>query len=133
MDIYLPEVRNATAGFDLGIIEETKFVENILSTVAKLIYAFLWQEELLTDNSIFLNETVNEWGWEQLPKLNTFLNSYNTFDYVELDFQNGTNIYPGDVVCNPTGPHAKWHLESGIGLLDLAYLGDEMYKLLTNA
>lgn len=129
---YLPELRNLTGPIDLGLIQETRFVENTVSSVIKLIYAFLWQEEILADNPMFLNETVNRRGWELLPEVNHFANVLNKFEYFEADFQNGTNTYPGGDWCNPVLPHAKWHLESGIGLLDLTYVGDEMYRLLSS-
>ena len=43
--------------------------------------------------------------------------------------KDGHLIYPGDEWCNPQQPHSKWHLQSGIGLLDLVYLCDNMYQL----
>lgn len=131
MTKYIPEIRNLTADIDLGLVSEALFVEDGVTTVLKLVYAFLWQEEILTDNPIFLNSTVNEWGWEHLPVFNTLLNQHNTYEYFDLDFQNGTDIYPGDFWCNPDIPHAKWHLESAIGLLDLTYLVDRMYTILS--
>ncbi|KAF2365482.1 hypothetical protein FHG87_003766, partial [Trinorchestia longiramus] len=121
-EIYLPEFRRLTASVNLTVIEKIKFEENLMSAVEKLLYAFLWQEERLTDNPIFLNATVNEWGAEHIAVLNTRLNKLNTFDYYDVDFQNATDIYPGDDWCNPEIPHAKWHLEAAIGLLDLAYV-----------
>ncbi|XP_018010700.1 uncharacterized protein LOC108668079 isoform X2 [Hyalella azteca] len=130
-DDYLPEMRNLTSNLDLGIIEETKFLENLIGTTSKLIYAFIWQEHVLTDNPQFLDPEVNALGWQYLPIVNAWANSLNSFEYFEPDFQNGTNIYPGDEWCNPTWPHAKWHLESAIGLLDLFYLGDEVNRLLS--
>ena len=30
-------------------------------------------------------------------------------------------------------PHAKWHVESAIGLVDFAFLMDETYKIITTA
>jgi hypothetical protein len=130
MDEYLPEIRNLTQNITLGPVDETRFFEDGITTVLKLIYAFLWQEEILTDNPIFLSECLNEIGYEYLPIVNTRLNEINTFDYFNLDFQNGTDVYPGDFWCNPVIPHAKWHLESAVGLLDLTYLADYMFVLL---
>ena len=132
MNIYLPEIRNLTSSLNLGIVQRTKFVENALSATLKLIYSFLWQEERLTSNPIFLNETVNTWGAEMIPVLNSFLNSYNSFEYFETNFQDAVDVYPGDFWCNLVIPHAKWHLESGIGLLDLTYVGDEVYRIFLN-
>ena len=49
--------------------------------------------------------------------------------YPKWTFQEGRDIYPGDVWCNPQIPHAKWHLQSGVGLLDLVYICDNVLKL----
>lgn len=130
MDDYLPELRNLTSEIEIGALQKTKFIENILATTSKLIYAFLWQEQVLTDDSVFLDPAVNEAGWELLPVVNEWANSLNSFEYYDLDYQNGINIYPGDTWCNPVYAHAKWHLESALGLLDLVYLGDEMLGIL---
>ena len=48
---------------------------------------------------------------------------------LEILVKDGHLIYPGDDWCNPQQPHSKWHLQSGIGLLDLVYLCDNMYQL----
>ena len=127
---YLPEMRNATADIKLTLVQRTQFIKNMLATTIKLLYSFLWQEQVLTSNSMFLDPSVNEKGWEMLPLVNQFANTYNTFEYYDLDYQNGINIYPGEEWCNPVFAHAKWHLESSLGLLDLVYLGDEMLGIL---
>ena len=131
LDDYLSELQNLTANVNLGPLEHTRFIGNFLSSLIKLIYAFLWQEQRLTDNDIFLDPEVNGRGWELLPAVNAFANALNSFDYADAAFQEGTDIYPGDVWCNPVWPHAKWHLESAIGLLDLTYTGDEIHRLLS--
>ena len=39
-------------------------------------------------------------------------------------------IYPGDTWCNPSQyAHAKWHHESAVGLLDLIYTCDNVFRL----
>ena len=131
---YLPELRNATSDseFFIDSDERENFMKDAWATVFKLIYAFLWQEEVLTDNPLFLSKPVNKLGMKFLPVLNNFLDEGNSFEYFDLDFQNGVNVYPGDEWCDPVGPHAKWHLESALGLMDLTYLGDEMYRILSD-
>ena len=42
-------------------------------------------------------------------------------------------IYPGDEWCNPIEPHSKWHVESAVGLLDLVYLTDNLYRVTATA
>ena len=85
-------------------------------------------------------------GAELIPYVNAFANRLNDFTFYEQNFQvrqfycamtvivemivkDGHLIYPGDEWCNPQQPHSKWHLQSGIGLLDLVYLCDNMYQL----
>lgn len=39
-------------------------------------------------------------------------------------------VYPGDSWCNPSQyAHAKWHHEAAVGLLDLIFTCDNVYKL----
>ena len=135
MKQYLPELREAGEGFDLAILKKTVLVEDTVGSVIKLVYALLWQEEVFAQDGedyIFLNETINEKGWMFLPILNSMVDGFNSYDYFEEDFQSGIRSYPGDDWCNPVMPHAKWHLESGIGLLDLVYVGHEIYQLLSD-
>ena len=43
-------------------------------------------------------------------------------------------MYPGEDWCDPSAdaPHAKWHLETGIGLADWAHLADLYYQVGTS-
>ena len=43
-------------------------------------------------------------------------------------------VYPGEDWCDPSAdaPHAKWHLETGIGLADWAHLADLYYQVGTS-
>lgn len=129
-DGYLPELRNLTSELHIGLLEKMQFIINVLGTAVKLIYAFLWQEQVLTDNTFFLDPVVNEKGWELLPVLNEMVNAINSFEYSDLNYQKGINVYPGDFWCNPVFAHAKWHLESALGLLDLVYTGDQILGIL---
>ena len=49
--------------------------------------------------------------------------------YDDNSFQDGRLTYPGDSWCNPQQAHAKWHHEAAVGLLDLAYVADNVHKL----
>ena len=53
------------------------------------------------------------------------IHSYRSY----LILQRGIKVYPGDGGCNRRLPHAKWHVQSGLGLLDLVYLCDNIYEL----
>ena len=43
--------------------------------------------------------------------------------------QDGKDVYPGEKWCQPQQAHAKWHAQASVGLLDLAYLADEINRL----
>ena len=54
---------------------------------------------------------------------------YRTIVHTYQILQRGIKVYPGDGGCNRRLPHAKWHVQSGLGLLDLVYLCDNIYEL----
>lgn len=128
---YLPEAREATRNIlPLPDEEKSKLRGNIFGTLLKLGYAFLWQEVELTDSDFFLRPEVNEIGAALLPVVNVLSTQLTTFEYSSSDFQLGQNFYPGELGCNKWDPHCKWHLQTGIALVDFVYLSDEMFRLL---
>jgi hypothetical protein len=128
-DQYLPEIRLATANINLGILEKGQFQLNTVGTLVKLIYAFLWQEYALTDADIFLDPEVNQLGYTFMVSVNKFADFLTDFPMLDADLQKGSGIYPGEDWCNPQEPHAKWHVESANGLMDLMMLADNVFKL----
>ena len=84
----------------------------------------------MTDNGFFLRPEVNEVGAALLPIVNELATQLNTFEYSSVNFQLGRHFYPGEHECNKWDPHAKWHLQTGIALVDFVFLTDEMYRLL---
>jgi hypothetical protein len=108
----------------------------------KLLYAFVWQEQTFKLSFIYMPETMLL-GGILVPILNGISNMLNSYTYFEQSFQvmfllhknpkrlfthfffqDGVNIYPGEQWCNRLSPHAKWHAQSAVGLLDLVYLAD---------
>lgn len=128
-DIYLPEIRVATADVSLGFIDHAQFQLNTVGTLMKLIYAFLWQEYALTDNPLFLDPEVNQLGASLMVTVNQLADWLTSFPLLDVDLQKGSGIYPGEDWCNPQEPHSKWHVESANGLMDLMLLADNMYRL----
>jgi len=128
-DQYLPEIRLATADINLGVLEKGQFQLNTVGTLVKLIYAFLWQEYALTDADIFLDPEVNQLGYTFMVSVNKFADFLTDFPMLDADLQKGSGIYPGEEWCNPQEPHAKWHVESANGLMDLMMLADNVFKL----
>lgn len=130
---FLPELRLATANFNLPQEEFLRLEGNTYSTLIKLLYAFLWQEEALAgaDNEIWFQPLTNQIGTIVLPLVNNLANALNNFTYTDaVDMQAGHNMYPGESWCNPVIPHAKWHVETAIALTDFVFHSDEMFRIL---
>ena len=96
------------------------------------MYSLLFKEGTIP-SEILLKPKINKIGTELLPLVNEFATSLTTFEYSNPDFQSGHNFFPGQDWCDPWNPHSKWHLQTGIALTDLAYLFDEIHRLIENA
>jgi len=127
---FLPELRSATGNFNLPQEEFLILEGNVFSTLIKLVYAFLWQEEVLTQDDFWLQPSTNAIGTLVLPLVNNLANQLNNFTYSDSNMQAGINMYPGETWCNPVIPHAKWHVETSIALTDFVHLSDEMFRIL---
>lgn len=128
---FLPELRRATSHMDRKKHFRANFLGNSISALGKMIHAFVWNERRVFTNPILLEPFTNMIGLALLPKVNRKINGASNFQYFKSHFQRGENIYPGEQWCNPKVAHAKWHVQSSLGVLDLIYLGDEMHRLLT--
>jgi len=128
---YLPEIRNATADLELGILEKAQLELDTAGTLIKLIYAFLWQEYVLTSADIFLDPEVNRLGAAAMASVNQIADWLTSFPTLDPDLPAGYGTYPGDLRCNPVEPHSKWHVQSANGLMDLMLLADSVFKLTT--
>ena len=82
---------------------------------------------------ILLKEKINQIGTALLPTVNELATSFTSFEHSSPAFQHGKNFFPGQDWCNPWDPHSKWHLETGIALPDLAFLFDEIHRLIEEA
>ena len=87
---------------------------------------FELKEVELTDSDFFLRPEVNEIGAALLPVVNVLSTQLTTFEYSSSDFQLGQNFYPGELGCNKWDPHCKWHLQTGIALVDFEQVADTM-------
>lgn len=122
------QLRNSTVDLELSHEEEDQLLANFESALIKMLYAFLWQEWVITDKPIIFDPDFNEAGATFIRVVNAYANSLNDFPIYDQDLQNGVNIYPGDYWCNDYSPHAKWHLEASAGVTDLIYLAEDMYN-----
>ena len=100
-----------------------------LATLIKLIYAFLWQEYVLTGADIFLDPEVNVLGAQAMSSINGLANYLSSFPVLDESLQSGYGVYPGDTWCQPQEPHSKWHTESANGLMDLMMLANSAFKV----
>ena len=119
----------ATQHINLTSEEFLQLEGNLFSTVIKLFYAFLWQEQALTQDDTFLQPSVNALGTFLLPLVNAVGNNLNGYSYSDAMMQSGLNMYPGENWCNPVIPHAKWHVETSIALTDFTFLSDDLYRI----
>merc|ERR1712223_48635 len=125
---FLPAIRNATSGHYLGLTDRLELGTNLLAACSKLLYAFLWQEDVIDLGGANLSPEANGLGAQFLPILNQYANNRTSWNLHISDVQHGVG-YPGHAECNPTIPHAKWHLETAAGLSDIARLVDALLRL----
>jgi len=144
------QFRALTADLRVPPAEKLQLGGNIISASAKLLYGFLWQEAYIRPPFVD-DPAANAIGAELIPLVNSFANRFNNFTYYEqnlqvrisrsnffrdvsskLTFQDGYRIYPGDERCNREINHSKWHLMSGVGLLDLVYVCENVLRLTTS-
>jgi len=132
---FLPAVRNATTDFNLNLLDKVYFGRNLFGTAFKLLYAFLWQEQIFPPESdmqkIILDPMVNEYGFLFLPTFNEWISKLEAknMHYPDPTFGSGQGFYAGEASCNKD-PHAKWHLQTSIALTDFIFLSDQFYGLL---
>jgi hypothetical protein len=59
---------------------------NVASTLVKLLYAFVWQEQIF-DIPFILDEAANIQGAELIPTINEFANRFNSYTFYEQRLQ----------------------------------------------
>jgi hypothetical protein len=92
------------------------------------LYAFYWQETVLKG---VYSPVTNFIGALAIPKLNKLCNLLNHYDFSDdLAVQKAFRVYPGDRACRKQEPHSKWHEESANGLVDFAFLSDDVAKVI---
>ena len=87
------QFRALTSNLQIGPLQKLQLQDNLLSTLVKMIYAFLWDEESIIPPFIFDPEA-NEIGAELIPRVNSFANRFNDFTYYEQNFQVGFVNHP---------------------------------------
>jgi len=127
---FLPAIRKVSAEHYLGLRDRLQLWRNTLATVAKLGYAFLWQEAVIDLGGANLSPEANQAGASLLPYFNELMNNQTSWSLAVQDVQEGKG-YPGHQFCNPVIPHAKWHVETSASLADVARLMDSVLALMS--
>ena len=123
----MPAFREATAGLTLGYLEKLSLGLKLSGTLLKLGYAFVFQETVVAGADYLFNDNVNRLGGIAMPAVNALANALTGYDHADADGQASINVYPGDLACRVgKSPHAKWQEESGLGLVDLMFLLDDV-------
>ena len=79
------QFRSLTNGY-LKISEKLRLQKNFLSAGIKLLYAFFWQENVISNPLVF-DPTLNSFGADIPRFVNRFANELNSFVYYEQNFQ----------------------------------------------
>jgi len=125
---YLPLLDEKIGHIELSLLEKAELFENTIGTVIKLLYGFVWQEEVIDFGGLNMTPEANAAGAAFTPKLNAFGNNLTRWDLTVEDVQMGGG-YPGSAGCNDVIPHAKWHAQSAASLSDMTKLVDFVLKL----
>ena len=76
----------------------------------------------------------NEFGHNLISLINRYASAITTFRPIDKKFQDARNFYPGQILkeleCNRRYPHPKWHVQSGIALVDFVFVADEIHHLI---
>jgi hypothetical protein len=133
-DKYLPTIREATADVHLTLSEKAALLPKFAGTIMKLLWAFVWQEEIFPYKFLY-NTEWNLLGALLIPAVNRLGNRLTGFLHPDDSIQQGESVYPGQSSCKlkHTAPHAKWHEASANGLMDLGYLSDHVKAVIDSA
>jgi len=129
---FLPAIREASSEHYLGLRDRLVLLRDTLATVAKLFYAFVWQEKVIDFGGSNLTPEANQLGAQFLPIINQYANNQTSWSLHVDDVQAGEG-YPGWQTCNPTIPHAKWHVQIAASLTDVSRLMDSVLRMVTTA
>merc|ERR1712172_157936 len=129
---FLPAIREASSEHYLGLRDRLVLWRDTLATVVKLFYAFIWQEKVIDFGGSNLTPEANQLGAQLLPIINQYANNQTSWSLHVEDVQAGEG-YPGWQSCNPTIPHAKWHVQIAASLTDVSRLMDSVLRMVTAA
>ena len=122
---YLPKVSKVFS--ELENDKRKPLFKDTVSSLAKFGYAFLWISDMGTETSRgTFGSILNFIGSKIIPALNFKLNILNSFDHSFRNLQLGRHLYPGEKKCNIRYPHAKWHVQSAVSIVDTVKLAADL-------
>ena len=128
--VYVPTFRNLTADVKLSFTEKFSLSLKGAGVLLKMVYAFLFQEEVLKWPGLY-DVDANKLGGEAMPYVNMLCNAMTGFKHADPAIQSCKNVYPGDAACRVgSSPHTKWHEQAANGVYDLMKLADEINRIL---
>lgn len=87
--LSLSQLREGSKNLNLTAQEVAQLQRNFEATVIKLLYGFIWQECVITDDPIIADPDLNLAGAQFLPVVNAFANSLSDFPIYEQNLQVG--------------------------------------------
>ena len=127
---YVPAFRGATSHVKLSLGDRWHLGMRGAGVLLKMMYAFLWQEEIIKGPWI-KDAGLNRLGGEAMPYVNMLGNAMTGYAHPDPTVQSCKNVYPGDAACRVGGSaHTKWHEQAGNALVDLMYLCNDLNALL---
>lgn len=123
----LPSIRASLRGVKVSSKDQSELRYGLFGTVLKLLWAFVWQEEVFQYGSLY-TESWNAVGSVLTSTVNSVANGLTGFSHPDESLQQNKKMYPGQGDCDvkKTAPHAKWHVQSANALMDLTYLCDKV-------
>lgn len=119
-EVYAPKAKPLLENVRLDKKCKRKLRRKFWGTSFKILYAFLFQEQLFGAPS-----TPMLWfGFNVSPVLNVVFTFLNGFWDRSTYTVTGRNLYPGDEQCNVLSPHAFWHQQSAEGFVDIIFISD---------
>ena len=128
VESYQPELIAATAGVKLGPLDRLTIGLRGVGTAGKMLWAFLWQEEQIPGPHI-TSKPLNALAARVQPGLTSVMNALTGYPIYDETFQTGENAFPGHQECRVQEPHSKWQEMSGLGLVDLMMLCDDVHRM----
>ena len=119
----MPELHDSVIGVKISFKEKKQLLNQWLSLVMKVIYAFAFQEQFFPLPMLY-HFIPMEIAAHFMPVWNRVANWLNDFAQTDSDFNHAINVYPGDYYCRHYSPHALWHEESAGLLFDFSLTAD---------